>query len=256
MRHILSPRYRRILKQFAQSRVLVAFDFDGTLAPLVADRERAALRPATRRLLRTLTDPYPCVVVSGRARHDVRDRLKGVGILEIAGNHGIEPWSTSRKIERAVQRWKPLLEEKLARFPGIAVEDKRYSLAVHYRHARRKTEIQKAIARVARALGDVRLVEGVEVANFLPRWGPHKGVAVERARTRFGCDSAIYLGDDDTDEDVFALGRSARLLSIRVGPSRSSLADYYIRGQKEVDRLIQVLIELRGAPPNPGKANT
>ncbi len=256
MRYVLSARYLRILRQFAQSRVLVVFDFDGTLAPMVADRTRATLRPATKWLLQNLTASYPCVVVSGRSRDDVRHRLKGVRVLEIAGNHGIEPWSTSRKIERAVQRWKPLLEKKLSRFSGLALEDKRYSLALHYRHVRRKKQIWKAIAQVARALRDVRLVGGVEVANFLPRGGPNKGLALEQARTRFGCDSAIYVGDDDTDEDAFALGPSRRLLSIRVGPSRSSLADYYIRSQKEVDRLIHVLIELRSAPPNPGKANT
>lgn len=245
MRRILFPRYRRILRQFALSRVLVAFDFDGTLAPLVAGRHQAALRPRTRKLLTALTALYPCVVVSGRARDDVRRRLRGVGLQETIGNHGIEPWSASPRIAKAVQRWKRLLKKKLARFSGVALEDKRYSLAIHYRHARRKDEVRQVIAQVARSLRDVRLVGGIEVANFLPRGGSNKGTALVQARKHFGCESAIYVGDDDTDEDVFALNLSTPLLTVRVGRSNRSRAEYYLQDQKEVDLLIRALVRLR-----------
>ena len=91
----------------------------------------------------------------------------------------------------------------------------------------------------------VRLIGGKQVVNILPAGAPHKGLALERARARLGCDTAVYVGDDETDEDVFALDRPGRLLGIRVGRKRSSSAASYVRAQAEIDRL------LRAAPGLP-----
>ncbi len=80
------------------------------------------------------------------------------------------------------------------------------------------------------------------MVNLLPTDAPHKGIALERARTRFACDTAIYVGDDETDEDVFALDQPGRLLTIRVGQKRESLASYFLRNQGEIDRLLETLL--------------
>ena len=87
--------------------------------------------------------------------------------------------------------------------------------------------------------------------NLLPRGAPHKGIALERERERLGCDTAIYVGDDETDEDVFALGQPGRLLTIRVGASPSSAASYYLRGQADVDGLMRFLLLARQKPNAP-----
>ena len=60
----------------------------------------------------------------------------------------------------------------------------------------------------------------------------------------------MYVGDDETDEDVFALDQPGQLLTVRVGPKRSSSAAYYIRTQAEVDRLLGSLLAFR---PRPGR---
>lgn len=245
MQWIFSSRSRRALKKFASSNTLIAFDFDGTLAPIVRNRHRAALRQTTRTLLARLAALYPCVLISGRAREDVQRRLRGIRIREIIGNHGIEPWSTSPALENAVRRWIPLLKNELRRFRGVAIEDKRFSLAIHYRRETRKQEARAAIAAAARRLGAVRFVGGKQVVNILPAGAPHKGLALERQLLKLRCNKAIYIGDDDTDEDVFALPGRDRLLTIRVGLKNDSLAQYFIRSQTEIDRLIQKLIELR-----------
>jgi len=91
MEHALAPAQHRVLERFARSRMVLALDFDGTLAPIVADPERAAMRLSTRRLLRQVARAYPCVVISGRARADVLRRVRGLGVLEVIGNHGSEP---------------------------------------------------------------------------------------------------------------------------------------------------------------------
>ena len=50
------------------------------------------------------------------------------------------------------------------------------------------------------------------------------------------------MGDDETDEDVFALDQPGRLLTIRVGRKRQSLASYFLRNQAEIDRLLETLL--------------
>jgi trehalose 6-phosphate phosphatase len=247
MRYLLSAGNRKILKTFASSNVLAAFDFDGTLAPIVSKPEKAALRPATQRLLRNLTSFIPCVVVSGRGRDDVRRKLHGIPFAEIIGNHGIEPWHSSGELARAVKSWLPHLKQGLKDFDGVVLENKLFSISVHFRHARNKTRALKAITDIARTLPGARLVGGKQVVNIVPEGAPDKGRAVERARLEMKCDKVIYVGDDKTDEDVFAVARRGRSLTIRVGASRSSSAHFYIRNQREIDRLLKILIELRAA---------
>jgi trehalose 6-phosphate phosphatase len=245
MRDILSRAHREVLQQFAWSKVLLAFDYDGTLAPIVRDPDRAAMRDLTQRLLVEVAERYPCIVISGRSRPDVGRWLSGVPLQQVVGNHGIEPWQATRPLMDEVRRCAPLLGECLASFRGVHIEDKSFSISVHYRRSREKRKALAAILEAARGLGPVRVIGGKQVVNILPEGAPHKGVALEKERERLGCDTAIYVGDDQTDEDVFALDQPGRLLSIRVGARKGSLASYYVRNQAAVDTLLDVLIGLR-----------
>jgi trehalose 6-phosphate phosphatase len=245
MRNILSPENRVVLVQFAFSNALVAFDYDGTLAPIVADPGRAWMRPRTRELLAELAQVYPCVVISGRAQADTRSRLNGIGVRGVIGNHGAETRRALNGFSLEVSRWRKLLEAKLAGEPGITIEDKAYSIAIHYRRSRQKRRAREAALRAAASLGKVRILGGKQVVNLLPLGAPHKGDALERERERLVCDTAIYVGDDDTDEDVFRLDQPGRLLTIRVGSKRSSQAAYCIRDQRQIDALIGELSALR-----------
>jgi len=248
MKGILSQAGRQILEQFAWSNVLLAFDYDGTLAPIVVDRDRASMRPKTRERLETLSTLYAVVVISGRAQADVIRRLKGTGVHDVVGNHGIEPWEATDHVKEEVKRWRPVLHERLASMRGVQIEDKGFSVAVHYRQSREKKRARAAILGATARLGDVRVIGGKQVVNILPSHAPHKGLALERERGRLGCDTAIYVGDDETDEDVFTLNQPGRLLTIRVGAKRASMADYCIRSQREIDSLIQALITFRNSP--------
>lgn len=245
MKHILSRGNREVLQQFAWSNVLLAFDYDGTLAPIVSDPKKAIMRDTTRGLLKELAKRYPCIVISGRAQADALQRLRGVGIFEVVGNHGLEPWASTDRFMNEVQRWLPTLEKRLAPFAGVRIEDKVFSLAVHYRQSREKKKARAAILRAAASLGNVRVIGGKQVVNLLPQGAPHKGIALERERARLQCDTAIYVGDDETDEDVFILDQPGRLLTIRVGTNRKSLATYHIRSQAEIDALLRALLVLR-----------
>jgi trehalose 6-phosphate phosphatase len=245
MSNILSSKNRVILEQFSWSNVLLAFDYDGTLAPIVPDPDRATMRKDTRQLLKTLTSRYPVAVISGRAQGDAKKHLRGIPVQQVVGNHGVEPWHASPRLSGEVKQWLPFLEERLAMLKGVRVEDKVFSVAIHYRGSREKKKARAEIARAAEALGEVRVIGGKQVVNLLPKGAPHKGVALERERSRLGCDTAIYVGDDETDEDVFALDQPGRLLGIRVGWNPASAAAYHIPAQRAIDDLLRVLVDLR-----------
>jgi trehalose 6-phosphate phosphatase len=116
---------------------------------------------------------------------------------------------------------------------------------VHYRGSRHKKLARAAILQAAAKLGEVRLIPGKQVVNILPPNAPHKGMALEAERVRLHCDTVIYVGDDETDEDVFMLDQPGRLLTIRVGLSKKSAASYYLKRQNEIDVFLELLISLR-----------
>jgi trehalose 6-phosphate phosphatase len=247
--YLFSRPHRHLLEMFASSNVLLAFDYDGTLAPLVNAPAHARMRASTRRLLGRASKLYPCIVITGRAQADALGRLRSVEVCRVVGNHGAEPSPNGAAMRRRVRRWLPVLKARLSWRQGVVIEDKGFSVAVHYRQARKRNSTRRAVLSAAQLLKDVRLVGGKLVVNFLVPEA-HKGMALERERSHFACDTVIYVGDDETDEDVFQLDRPGQLLSIRVGRKRTSAASYYIRNQAEIDRLLETLITLRGGPPD------
>ena len=248
MTYLFSRTNRDLLETFAWSNVLLAFDYDGTLAPLVNAPADATMRASTRRLLRRASELFPCVVITGRARADALGRLRNIEVCRVVGNHGAEPSPNGESMRRRVRQWLPVLKAQLSRRQGVVVEDKGFSVAVHYRQARARQSARRAVLAAARSLSDVRLVGGKLVVNFLVPGAPHKGLALERECSHFACDTVIYVGDDETDEDVFEIDRPGQLLSIRVGRKQTSAASYYIRNQAEIDRLLETLIAVRGGP--------
>jgi trehalose 6-phosphate phosphatase len=247
---ILARPQRRLLEQVAWSEVLLAFDFDGTLAPIVSAREDAAMTATTRRLLGEVALRYPCVVLSGRSRADLTPRLRGLPLREIVGNHGLEPPSglgrRTARFAAQVARWAPQLVRALRPHQGVVVENKGVSMAVHFRASREKSRARRAILDALAPLGPLRILGGKQVINVLPPGATDKGLALEAARRRAGCEAALYVGDDETDEDVFAL-RAGRTLGIRVGRRRGSRAEYYLRDRDEIDVLLGLLRDLRAA---------
>jgi trehalose 6-phosphate phosphatase len=121
-----------------------------------------------------------------------------------------------------------------------------YSISIHYRNARDKRKALRAIDRAMRGLRRARRLGGKLVVNIVPSGAPGKGVALERARRLLVCDTALYVGDDETDEDAFAAVRSGRLLSVKVGPiEKGSRALYLLTHQRHIDGLLRQLVAFR-----------
>jgi len=245
MKHILSRRHREVLVEYARSKVLLAFDYDGTLSPIVRDPAKARMRARTKQALERVAGKYPTAVISGRSRGEVTALLGNVPLVAVLGNHGLEPSDQMDRYVKIMRTWLDRLSVELREVQGVSIEDKTYSLAIHYRKSNAQLAAVRRIRRAAGLLGkDARLIGGKCVINVVHAQAPHKGRAVQRLQTEQGTDAAIFVGDDLTDEDVFALSRP-KLLGIRVGRSAGTSAAYYIRDQKEMDELLVHLASLR-----------
>jgi len=183
----------------------VLLDVDGTLAPIAARPELAAVPEATRAELRRLVGRYDLVAaVSGRAGDDAA-RLVDVPGIEVVGNHGLELDPRAEELAGALVDFRESV--------GLPVEDKRLSLSYHFREAADPAAARAALEEVARR---------AEEAGLVPRWGrmvleirppvdTDKGVAVRTLLARSGATRALYAGDDTTDLDAFAGLRDAGL---------------------------------------------
>ncbi|HEX3695251.1 MAG TPA: trehalose-phosphatase [Polyangia bacterium] len=250
MRNILLPANHQVLLRLGRPDTLLVFDFDGTLAPLVADREQALMRDSTRMLFVRLCRLYPCAVISGRSRADVKRRLGGARVAQVVGNHGLEPSRNLAGFARQIRTAGPHLHKAIGHWQGIEIEDKRYSLTIHYRKARQKRGARAAIgAAIAQLPPGLRTVAGKLGVSVIPTPAPNKGSALLALRDRHNAAATLYIGDEQTDEDVFRLkqpGR-ARLVSVRVGHARGSAAGYFLRNQQAIDVLLERLVGLRDA---------
>ncbi len=245
MKSILSEETQGVLADLARERALLVFDFDGTLAPIVERPADASMRESTRALLRVAALLYPCAVVSGRSRADLGPRLEGVPLLAFVGNHGAEAGfgPVDRGPRPAVEAWGERLAAALGGAPGIEIEDKGLSIAIHYRRAPDQEEAERRVRAAAEALEGVRVFGGHAVVNVAPSGAPGKGAAVAQLLARIGPRKVLYVGDDVTDEDAFASGSVA--VPVRVGRAEGSAARFYLAGQREVDELLQALVAAR-----------
>ncbi len=253
MKDLRKPRHRAALERFVgagspgPARVLLAFDYDGVLAPLIREPGGAEMRPETRALLRRLDRLYPVAVVSGRAWKDVAAFVGDLGPT-IVGNHGFElgrPVPVPARVLRTVRGWRRRLERALAGVPGLHFEDKRSTLAIHYGLSRGWRAAERSVYEAANQLEGTRLIPGKKVLNVLPHDFPSKGDAVRTLVARLGCEGAVYLGDDVTDEDAFAVGPPL-VFGIHVGKG-PSLAPWRLRSQADVDEVMELLVAAR--PP-------
>ncbi|MGB7986604.1 MAG: trehalose-phosphatase [Terracidiphilus sp.] len=244
MKYFLSKTVLPVVTRLAQERTLCAFDFDGTLSPIAEHPDQAGMRDRTRSLLNSLASLYPCIIVSGRARADVLEKLGDVKVDRVIGNHGAETEATQTFRQR-MDQWKAALEVEVGFIPGVWVEDKGLSLAIHYRQASSKMEARKRIAAATQRLESARVYGGKQVVNVVQEGLPNKGDALADERDRLGCGGVMYVGDDENDEDAFAM--EGNIVAVRIRRSLHSRAGYFLRSQVEVDELLDLLVQMREA---------
>ena len=235
-----------ILESLSFTKTLYAFDFDGTLAKIVKVPSEAKMSQKTEELLRELSKMVPVAIISGRSVRDLQMRLN-IRPEYLIGNHGLEGLGakagTLIQAQKVCRPWVKFLKS-IPLESGIEIEDKIYSLAVHYRRARNKTRAKKQIKEIVKALTPPpRVINGKSVFNLLPLTAPHKGAAILDLKKIAGLKHVFYIGDDDTDEDVFSLPYDeGQTMSVRVGKKKTSMARYFVESQSDVNKLLRLLI--------------
>lgn len=236
-----------VLESLTFTKTLYAFDFDGTLSKIVDHPEDATMAKMTADLLERLIQLAPVAIVSGRSIKDLKQRLD-VHPQFLIGNHGLEEdGADSRRLKNAREICS-VWTKKLNGHPwpgGIEIEDKDFSLALHYRRARNKKTARRELAECIRLLEPApRLIQGKLVMNLLPEGAPHKGSAVLDLLKKTGLKHAFYIGDDDTDEDVFGLPPTdGQVMTVRVGKKKASQAQYFIPRQTDINQVLKLLVE-------------
>lgn len=260
MPHLLNV-WPSVSRKLASSpRVLLLFDYDGTLTPIVARPEIAVLPDSTRRSLSVLAkmDRFVVGVVSGRGLDDLEE-LVAIPDLVYAGNHGLEMSGPEMDFvhpeapafEASLAEISRLLEGELAEIPNVLVHNKRLTLSVHYRNTPDSFEASVDSAVVATVApyvqaGQMKVTRGKKVVEVRPNldWG--KGQAIEKIRQECG-DSPlpVFFGDDQTDEDGFAVAQNAGGLAVFIGPTRQDTkALHQLESPAEVGQVLELLARL------------
>jgi trehalose 6-phosphate phosphatase len=242
--HLLAdPAGRRALQLAARACWLLAFDFDGTLAPFVADPADAIIPAGIHADLATLAMRRSVVVITGRARADVLPRLPP-GIAHVVGNHGGEMSDGDPHLLAAAQdtarHWRETLQAMMAG-SGLRLEAKGLSLALHWRgHDDPQRAAELAAHWAMHLVPRPHLVAGHQVLNLLPIGLPDKGTALLRLLDITGCAGALFVGDDITDATIFSL-RDPGIVGVEIGDQALG-ADWRLDGLADVAALLRDLV--------------
>lgn len=255
----LDPGLRRAVDGLREVRLLlVALDFDGTMAPFVDRPEDARALPASSEAFTELGDAENTVtaLLSGRDLASLRSAAQpGPGVL-LAGSHGGELWAPGElaaddagiRLDDAqtglLRTVGARLEEVVAVHPGTTLEHKPAGVVLHIRQA--DPTVGRAALRAARArlevleglsLGDGKNVLECSVIRA------NKGAGLNWLRDVVDADAVLFAGDDVTDEDAFAVLRPGDI-GVKVGRGRTG-AGFRVDGIGDLPDLLQLVLGVR-----------
>ncbi|HUJ31479.1 MAG TPA: trehalose-phosphatase [Candidatus Acidoferrum sp.] len=251
-RHALDS-WNEIAGQIRRAPHLALFtDFDGTLVRIRKHPDHVVLPARVRSLLGSIAHAGVTVgVVSGREVADVRKRVSLTRIWYV-GAHGFfirDPANraialVSREERERIRTIKRILTRRLRGVPGLRLEPKEATIAVHYRAAPARSVhlARNVMIGLMKRYPELCSLPGKKVLGFLPGPRTDKWTAIsfilrrERRKSPRGRWLAIFLGDDATDERVF---HKMHGISVAVGKKHRTAARYYLRSPAEVIRFLE-----------------
>lgn len=244
---VRSPEGQRALRSHVSVKTLYAFDFDGTLAPLVSHPNHVQVAPHVRQAMQILSQAAPVAIITGRKRADILPFFPFPSI-HVIGNHGAEDVSGDppQDVLETCVMYRTYLSEALHEkivCDDVRIEDKTYSLTVHCKNASDIAVIVEDLKKQP-SLPGCRFLPGIRCINLIPLHVPHKGTALIRLMDRLDVDVALYAGDDITDEDVFGLD-DPRVFGIRIGVGQPTKARYFLSDQSGLEWLLPQLLAWR-----------
>ncbi len=240
------------LRNLAQTpTLLVATDYDGTLAPIVNDPMSARPLRESSVALRSLAGiaNTSVAIISGRALRDLAALSRFPEEIHLVGSHGsefdvgfVEDLTESDLV--LLETIKHRFEAIVMEFKGTLLEEKPAAIALHYRRCPRPLhETILAQARAALAdLSGVYIKKGTMVLEAMVV-EQNKGNALERLRHRLAAEAVLFLGDDDTDEEAF-VRLAGPDIGIKVGPDKT-IAQFRVKDTVQVSEVLGLLSEER-----------
>ncbi|WP_165847837.1 trehalose-phosphatase [Ammonifex thiophilus] len=236
------------LLQKHNARLLLLFDYDGTLVPIAPTPDKARPDQELVRLLKALGRRYRVAIVSGRRLEEIQAFLPLSEIWGWAGCHGAEikvagkelwRYSLSSEEKALKDKFHLYLAQLLAGRKGFLLEDKGFVLALHYRLAdKEEAKIVKEEARRAAEtfLPRWQIRPGKKVLEFLPP-GINKGAAVARLLAEAQGFLPAYFGDDAGDAPALRLVEEKAGIGVAVG-SQAPPASFKLAGPEAVRQLL------------------
>lgn len=235
-------------------KLAVFLDYDGTLTPIVARPEDARLSAAARRVLERLATTWPTVILSGRGRDDVR-ALVGLESVTIAGSHGFDisgPNGLRHEVAPGLRRRVTDAFDELvattADIDGTFVENKVYSLSVHYRHVAESevARVEALVDEAARHHSGLRKTGGKKVFELRPDvpWDKGRAIVWILDEVVSGPVLPLFFGDDVTDEDGFHAIRDRGIGVLVSDEPRPTEAHWRLRDTDEVLTVLDRLAAL------------
>ncbi|WP_081655727.1 trehalose-phosphatase [Amycolatopsis vancoresmycina] len=248
----LPAELRRAIVQIARTpRLLVACDYDGTLAPITLNPDEARPLPESVGALRSLAGLHETTtaVISGRALRDLATLSRLPSEVNLVGSHGSEfdigfIHALDERARELHRRLESELEQLVLDVPGVSLEVKPASIAVHVRRAEHEAgrRVLAAVHAGPSTWEGVSTTDGKEVVE-LAVVQTDKGRALDILRHQVGATAAIFLGDDVTDEKAFAR-LSGPDLGIKVGDGET-LAGFRVPDTVDVALVLGFLLEER-----------
>ena len=248
----LSSELRNAIRHLAESStLLVASDYDGTIAPIVSDPAQALPDRRAVVALRALAElPQTHVaIISGRSLENLAAFLPGIDGVHLVGSHGSEfDTGFAADISPSKRALLDSIRQKLSKIadqaPGLTTEEKPASICLHFRNATREAAhaATEAVRNGPATEPGVHCMFGKMVIE-LAVVEADKGNAVEYLRRRVGAARCVFIGDDVTDENAFR-SLSGPDVGIKVGEGET-LASLRLPGQEDVARFLALLVEAR-----------
>ena len=243
-------------------RLVLAFDYDGTLTPLVAHPRLAHLDPARRDILARLaaTPRVTVGVVSGRGLDDLIGMV-GLEGLSYGGSTGLElELAGERLIPAEALDHRTLLDSLSAAFEqGVAdtgawVEKKPFGFTVHYRqmaiHHLESLLIQ-TFSLLRPHVASLHILNGPMAIEVVPAIERDKGTAL-RAIVAHGGDepaTVLYAGDAANDAPALVAATELGGIALGVGPEPPAVAEYRLPDPVTLIELLVALAEALATSP-------
>jgi trehalose 6-phosphate phosphatase len=230
--------------------VIVFLDYDGTLTPIVARPDQAVLTPEMRNTLRHLANRWPTAIVTGRSLEQI-EQLVNVPGITYAGSHGFDirgpgiRYQVGAQARDAINHAFAEIVQMIGGIEGVLVENKTFSVAVHFRLVPPglKQKVIEATHEVARKHG-LRVTGGKQVIEMRPDVDWDKGTAIRWLAERLPGRTPLFIGDDVTDEDAFRAIRGDGITILVSAEPRETAAEYSLRDVEAVHEFLRRLAEI------------